>query len=520
MRVRSQLSMVFHLDKCIGCHTCSVACKNIWTDRKGAEYMWWNNVETKPGTGYPGRWEDQGVYHGGWERNGDGIHLKGAGKPKSLTNIFHNPHLPSIDDYYEPFTYAYSHLIDAPAGDDQPTARPISMITGEPMDIRMGPNWDDDLSGSPEHARKDPNLENLSEAEQRAMFELERLAFFYLPRICNHCLNPSCVASCPSGAIYKRGEDGIVLINQEACRGWRMCVTACPYKKTYYNWSTGKSEKCILCYPRIESGHAPACMHSCVGRIRYLGVMLYDADQIESAAAAPDEDLVQRQLAMILDPYDPAVIDAARASGVADSTIEAAQKSPTYRFVKDWGMALPLHAEFRTLPMLFYVPPLLPVMASVSETDTSKQREKLHSISKEWPDQWIYHTTIDEVFGTIDDARMPLKYMANLFSAGDTGAVALRLKKLMAVRLHRRQVTVGDVNPQTLDAALTETRLTPELADDIYYLTTLAKFDERFVVPAAHREQAIEMLQESGDVGAAKGEVGFGFKIGTAVRGP
>ena len=53
MDVRSQVSMVFHLDKCIGCHTCSIACKNIWTDRKGAEYMWWNNVETKPGTGYP-----------------------------------------------------------------------------------------------------------------------------------------------------------------------------------------------------------------------------------------------------------------------------------------------------------------------------------------------------------------------------------------------------------------------------------------------------------------------------------
>ncbi len=53
MNIRSQTSMVFHLDKCLGCHTCTVACKNIWTDRKGSEYMWWNNVETKPGTGYP-----------------------------------------------------------------------------------------------------------------------------------------------------------------------------------------------------------------------------------------------------------------------------------------------------------------------------------------------------------------------------------------------------------------------------------------------------------------------------------
>ena len=108
MDIRSQISMVFHLDKCIGCHTCSVACKNIWTDRKGAEYMWWNNVETKPGTGYPTKWEDQDIYKGGWEKSDSGnanedIKLKGAGKGKGLGNIFHNPNLPVIDDYYEPF---------------------------------------------------------------------------------------------------------------------------------------------------------------------------------------------------------------------------------------------------------------------------------------------------------------------------------------------------------------------------------------------------------------------------------
>ncbi len=516
MDVRSQISMVFHLDKCIGCHTCSIACKNIWTDRKGAEYMWWNNVETKPGTGYPGKWEDQDIYKGGWQKNGDGIELKGAGKPRSLTNIFHNPHMPVIDDYYEPFTYKYLDLLESPAGDDQPTARPISMITGEPMDIKMGPNWDDDLSGSPDYARNDPNLKNLSPAEQQAMFEMERLAFFYLPRICNHCLNPACIAACPSGAIYKRGEDGIVLINQDACRGWRMCVTACPYKKTYYNWSTGKSEKCILCYPRIESGQAPACMHSCVGRIRYLGVMLYDADQIERVAAADEPDIVARQMDMILDPFDPDVIAAAKANGVADSTIDSAQKSPTYKFVKEWDLALPLHPEFRTLPMLFYVPPLLPVMASVTNVDNSEQAEKLNDISKYWPDNWLYDTSTRELFGTIDDARFPLEYMASLFSAGDTGSVADRLKKLMAVRLHRRHVTVGDVDEGTVAAALANTDLNGQLADDIYYLTSLAKFDDRFVIPPAHREQAIEMMEFTGD---AKGSTGFGFKVGTAVRG-
>ena len=126
-----------------------------------------------------------------------------------------------------------------------------------------------------------------------------------MPRICNHCLNPACVAACPSGAIYKRAEDGVVLVNENKCRGWRMCVAACPYKKVYYNWSTGKSEKCILCFPRLETGQAPACAHSCVGRIRYMGVLLYDADRIPAAANVPDDELVEEFLDTILDPHDP-----------------------------------------------------------------------------------------------------------------------------------------------------------------------------------------------------------------------
>jgi nitrate reductase beta subunit len=110
---------------------------------------------------------------------------------------------------------------------------------------------------------------------------LKKHFMMYLPRLCEHCLNPACVASCPSGAIYKREEDGIVLIDQDKCRGWRMCVSGCPYKKIYYNWKSGKSEKCTFCYPRIESGQPTVCSETCVGRIRYLGVLLYDADRIE-----------------------------------------------------------------------------------------------------------------------------------------------------------------------------------------------------------------------------------------------
>jgi nitrate reductase / nitrite oxidoreductase, beta subunit len=485
MDVRSQISMVFHLDKCIGCHTCSIACKNIWTDRKGAEYMWWNNVETKPGTGYPTKWENQKIYKGGWEKKGLTLDLKAA---NGLKNLFHNPNMPVMDDYYEPWTYKYDNLFTAPEGDDQPVARTVSLVTGEDINVKSGPNWDDDLGGSPEYARKDVNMDALTPAEQQAMFQLERMVMFYLPRICNHCLNPACVASCPSGAIYKRGEDGIVLLNQKKCRAWRMCVTACPYKKSYYNWNTGKSEKCILCFPRVESGQAPACMHTCVGRIRYLGVMLYDADKIHDVAKCDEKDLVETQLGIYLDPNDPEVIKAAKENGVADSTIEAAQNSPVYKFVKEWEIALPLHPEYRTIPNLFYVPPLLPTMA-----DTSGD---------------VYETNTDSLWGKAEDTRIPIKYLASLFTAGDTEKVKVVLRKLMAVRHHRRDVTVGDIAKNEVKDIMDVTGLDADTADAIFRLTSLASFNQRFVIPEAHREEAMEMYEDTADV---KGNQGFGF---------
>jgi nitrate reductase beta subunit len=364
MDVRSQISMVFHLDKCIGCHTCSIACKNVWTDRTGTEYMWWNNVETKPGTGFPTGWEDQQKYHGDWEVKDDQLSLKSTGKKRIVFNIFHNPHQPSMDDYYEPWTYDYQNLFNAPEGPDQPTAIPLSMVTNQPMDIEAGPNWDDDLGGSPLYAANDPNLKDLPPEQSRQLFAIERLVLFYFPRICNHCLNPSCVAACPSGALYKRGEDGIVLVDQQRCRAWRACIAACPYKKVFYNWFTGKSEKCILCFPRLETGQAPACFHSCVGRIRYLGVLLYEAARIEEVAKRPNEELIDVHRSLILDPNDPEVIEAAILNGVHSDVIKAAQKSPVYQFVKVWKLALPPHIEFRTLPMLFYAPPISPVMSA------------------------------------------------------------------------------------------------------------------------------------------------------------
>ncbi|MES3022955.1 MAG: 4Fe-4S dicluster domain-containing protein, partial [Pseudomonadota bacterium] len=224
MKIRAQIGMVLNLDKCIGCHTCSVTCKNVWTSRDGVEYAWFNNVETKPGIGYPKQWENQDKWNGGWKRKANGkIEPRQGGRLKILANIFANPNLPAIDEYYEPFTYDYERLQNAPLSETPPTARPVSVLTGKKMDkIEWGPNWEDDLGGEFAARSQDKLFDNM----QKEMYgTFENTFMMYLPRLCEHCLNPTCVASCPSGSVYKREDDGIVLIDQDKCRGWRMCIS-------------------------------------------------------------------------------------------------------------------------------------------------------------------------------------------------------------------------------------------------------------------------------------------------------
>lgn len=220
--------MVMNLDKCIGCHTCSVTCKNTWTNRPGAEYMYFNNVETKPGIGYPKHWEDQEKYKGGWKLKDGKLTLQSGSKAKRLVDLFYNPYQPELDDYYEPWNYDYETLTNAPEKQHQPVARAKSALTGEYMDLIWGPNWEDDLAGSHVTGLSDPNVVQMEEGIKT---EFEDVFMMYLPRICEHCMNPACVSACPSGAMYKREEDGIVLVDQNACRAWRHCVTSCPYKK-------------------------------------------------------------------------------------------------------------------------------------------------------------------------------------------------------------------------------------------------------------------------------------------------
>ena len=481
MKVRAQIGMVLNLDKCIGCHTCSVTCKNVWTSREGVEYAWFNNVETKPGVGYPKEWENQDKWNGGWARGKNGkIHPKQGGRWRILSKIFGNPDLPEIDDYYEPFTFDYDHLQKAPESKTMPTARPRSLISGERMEkIHWGPNWEEILGTEFEHRRKDYNFKDI---EEEMYGQFENTFMMYLPRLCEHCLNPSCVASCPSGSIYKREEDGIVLVDQDKCRGWRMCISGCPYKKIYYNWKSGKAEKCTFCYPRIENGEPTVCSETCVGRIRYLGVMLYDAERIEEAASvANPEDLYEAQCRIFLNPHDFEVIKQARKDGIPENWIEGAQASPVYKMAMEWKVAFPLHPEYRTLPMVWYIPPLSPVQSAA-------QAGKI--------------ATKDGIMPDLDDMRIPVKYLANMLTGGKEAPVRLGLKRMMAMRHYMRGKLIEGTDNS---AILRDVELPPEMVEDMYKIMAIANYEDRYVIPTGHREETLDAYGESGACGFSFG---------------
>jgi nitrate reductase beta subunit len=256
---KHQYGMVMDLNKCLGCQTCTMACKKLWTERDGTGYMYWNNVESRPGTGYPHQWDYIG---GGWK---DGQVVPGS--------------LPSVQDYGRPFEYDYEQRLL------QGGKKPV-MPSPDPQ---WGPNWDEDVGG----------------------MNGEENFYFYLPRICNHCTYPACLEACPRKAIYKREEDGIVLIDQGRCQGYRYCIQACPYKKIYFNEITGKSEKCVFCYPRLEKGIVNACAAQCPGRLRFVGLL-----------------------------DDP--------------------ESPVHKLAHAYRVALPLFPEKGTKPNVFYIPPFNP----------------------------------------------------------------------------------------------------------------------------------------------------------------
>jgi nitrate reductase beta subunit len=221
-------------------------------------------------------------------------------------------------------------------------------------------------------------------------------------------------------------------------------------------------------------------------RQRRLATLLRAADLHRDDRLAY-KDLVQGQRELILDPFDKEVVKKAKQDGIHDATIEAARKSPVYWYVKVWKLALPIHPEFRTLPMLFYVPSLTPVMASVANG--------------------LYELK-ESLFGSYNSSRVATRYLASLFTAGDEKEIVFVNKKLLAVRMYKRAETVGDLDWNEVNRILKEARTSPEEVEAIYRLTSLPTFEDRFAIPPFMREQAVESIQNPQ---SHKEEAGLGF---------
>jgi nitrate reductase beta subunit len=234
---------------------------------------------------------------------------------------------------------------------------------------------------------------------------------------------------------------------------------------------------------RIEGGQPTVCSETCVGRIRYLGVLLYDADAIEAAASQADErDLYGAQLSIFRDPHDPQVQQQARKDGIPEAWLTAAQSSPVYKMAVDWKVALPLHPEYRTLPMVWYVPPLSPIQSAANSGQVG-------------------------TFGKLPDVRslrIPVKYLANLLTAGDEAPVVAALERMLAMRAYMRDRHVEKVENAEV---LKQVGLSVGEIEDMYRYMAIANYEDRFVIPTTHREYA----ENAYDV---RGGCGFSFGNG------
>jgi nitrate reductase beta subunit len=206
--------------------------------------------------------------------------------------------------------------------------------------------------------------------------------------------------------------------------------------------------------------------------LRYIGVMLYDADAVlEAASVTEDADLYPSQLGVFLNPHDPRVIAEAERAGISPEWIQAAKDSPVYKLIVDYQIALPLHPEYRTMPMVWYVPPLSPVVDVLTETGHDGENAS-------------------NLFGAIDALRIPVEYLAELFTAGDVGPVRASLQRLAAMRSFMRSVNLGEEPDPSIAPSV---RLEPEEIEAMYRLLAIAKYEHRYVIPTGAGARAHEL---------------------------
>ena len=307
---KRQFAFVFNINRCIGCQTCTMACKSTWTFSRGQEYMWWNNVESKPYGGYPQFWDQKLL-----------ALLERANPEGQVWNTAQK------DGGQAPYgAFEGKTIFEALSEEQHEEGDTLQKTSGRvlgylPSDQEWeAPNIYEDTARRPDNWHQRWGGEGTS-------LPAHHTWFFHLQRICNHCTYPGCLAACPRQAIYKRPEDGVVLIDQQRCRGYRKCVEACPYKKSLYRGTTRTSEKCVACYPRLEGRDSvitpdgvpieTRCMAACVGKIRMQGF----------------------------------------AQIAKDGSWEKDPDNPIYYMVKEEKVALPLYPQFGTEPNGFYIPP-------------------------------------------------------------------------------------------------------------------------------------------------------------------
>jgi nitrate reductase beta subunit len=207
--------------------------------------------------------------------------------------------------------------------------------------------------------------------------------------------------------------------------------------------------------------------------------VLYDSDRVEAAASTPDpKRLLEAQREVFLDPEDPDVRRQAHRDGIPDDWLDYARRSPVYALAHRYRVALPLHPEYRTLPMVWYVPPLSPIVNAL-ETDG-------------------YEADPDDVFPAIEAMRIPVEYLANLLSAGDSEVIRGVLRRLAAMRGHMRKREVLGEHDEAIAAAA---GMTVTDVEDMYRLLAIGKYDDRYVIPKAHTELAERLLEQQGACG-------------------
>jgi nitrate reductase beta subunit len=333
--------------------------------------MWWNNVETKPYGGYPHFWDV---------------------KLLKLLKTVHDRQEKSMTWDSES---KYNGMTIFEAAEKEKTGNGQSRVLGY---LPNDNEWTKPNIGEDAPPQKNLKKDKMGFITESIQLPEHKSFFFYLQRICNHCSYPACVAACPRKAIYKRNEDGVVLIDQERCRGYRKCVEACPYKKAMYNGQSKITEKCIACYPRLEGkdNHITPdgvsletrCMSSCVGKIRIQGLVKMNKDGLWTQ----DEE------------------------------------NPLYWMVQKEKVALPLYPQFGTEPNIFYIPP-----------------------------RWAPRNYLTQMFGPGVDAAInrytapsrKLMAILQLFRAQREVIYKYKIKK--GPKIYEKKVTLSDGSKKNLD---------------------------------------------------------------------